>query len=100
MNDEMIAPPPPLPPPKTARLLRWHRLILGWCFVLFAIELGFVLLWFPWWDGHWEMHWVALQGPEWREFWMNRYFRGLMSGLGLLNLWVGFGEMVKLLRGS
>jgi hypothetical protein len=97
MNDEMIASPPPLPPPKTARFLRWHRRILGLCFVVFAIELGLVLLVFPWTE-YWELHWVALQGPVLREFWMNRYFRGLLGGLGLLNMWVGFGELWRLIR--
>lgn len=95
MNDEMIATPPPLPPPKTARLLRWHRRILNLCFAVFAIELGVVLLVFPWWTSHWEMHWVALRGPEWYAFWMNRYFRGMLSGLGVLNLWVGLRELGK-----
>ncbi len=98
MNGEMIATPPPVPPPKTTRLLRWHRRILGFCFVVFTIELGLVLIVFPWWRDVWEMSWVALQGPDWHDFWMNRYFRGLLSGLGMLNLWVGFKELVRVLK--
>jgi hypothetical protein len=29
---------------------------------------------------------------------MNNYFRGALSGLGVLNLWVGFVELLRQIR--
>jgi hypothetical protein len=31
---------------------------------------------------------------------MNPYFRGAISGIGLVNLYVSFGELLKLMRGG
>ncbi len=85
-------------PPKVARFLVWQRRILSFCFVVFTLELGVFLLVFPWLE-FWDLNWVPLQGPGWRELWMNNYFRGALSGLGLLNLWVGFVELLRQIRG-
>jgi len=91
-----VADPPPQPP-KVARFLIWQRRILSFCFVVFTLELGVFLLVFPWLE-YWDLNWVPLQGPEWRDFWMNNYFRGALSGLGVLNLWVGFVELLRQIR--
>src|SRR5208283_5465445 len=77
--------------------LVWQRRILSLCFVVFTLELGVFLLVFPWLE-YWDLNWVPLQGPEWRELWMNNYFRGALSGLGVLNLWVGFVELLRQVR--
>ncbi len=91
-----VADPAPQPP-KVARFLVWQRRVLSFCFVVFTLELGVFLLVFPWLE-YWDLNWVALQGPEWRDLWMNNYFRGAVSGLGLLNLWVGFVELLRQIR--
>ena len=94
-----VADPPP-EPPKVARILVWQRRVLSCCFVVFTLEVGLVLIAFPWLQ-FWDLNWVPLQGAEWRELWMNNYFRGAISGLGLLNVWVGLVELrrqIKLFR--
>ncbi len=91
-----VADPTPQPP-KVARFLVWQRRILSFCFVAFTLELGVFLLVFPWLE-YWDLSWVPLQGPEWRELWMSNYFRGALSGLGVLNLWVGFVELLRTIR--
>jgi hypothetical protein len=91
-----VADPTPQPP-KVARFLVWQRRILSFCFVVFTLELGVFLLVFPWLE-YWDLNWVPLQGPAWRDLWMNNYFRGALSGLGLLNLWVGFVELLRQIR--
>ncbi|MGH9467225.1 MAG: hypothetical protein ACRD1Y_07705 [Terriglobales bacterium] len=61
------------------------------CFVVVAIEVGLLLLTLPW-----TAVWVHdLQGASglWHTFWLSPYFRGAISGLGLLNLWAAAGEI-------
>jgi hypothetical protein len=67
--------------------VRWHRRILGICLVLFAFELGLFLLVFPWLP-NWDVNWIPLHSRVLSDLWMNQYFRGALSGLGLLNMYV------------
>ena len=89
------------PPAEAARpsvhqgFLRWHRRILGLCLVIFAFELGLVLLVFPW-LGNWDLNWIPLHSRFFANLWLNSYFRGALSGLGLLNLYVAFQEAGRL----
>jgi len=86
------------PSPKAGRLLRWQRRILGFCFVVFTLELGLFLIIFPWLDS-WDLNWLSLHGTaEWHTFWQSRYFRGVVSGLGVLNLLVALNELARQLR--
>jgi hypothetical protein len=94
----MSAPSPAAPPPvKPGRFARWHRRILGICLVIFAFELGLFLLVFPWLRA-WDMNWVAVHSPHLAHIWMSRYFRGALSGLGLLNIYVALSEAGKQLK--
>ena len=99
---QVSASPPPIPDPvkRTGRphpFLRWHRRILGFCFAIFALELGIFLLAFPW-LGSWDLNWVPLHAPLLRDIWMNPYFRGALSGRGLVNLYVGLSELISQLK--
>lgn len=96
----MSAPPtaPRAPsPPKATRFVRWHRRVLAFCLIVFAFELGLFLLVFPWLP-QWEMSWIPVHSPRFANFWMSSYFRGLLSGLGLLNIYVAIAETLKLLK--
>jgi len=95
----MSAPPPvasapPPPAAKPSRFPRWHRRVLAFCLVVFAFELGLFLLIFPWLD-YWGSNWIPVHFPALLPIWMNRYFRGAISGLGLLNVYVALGEFVR-----
>lgn len=83
--------------PKPSRFLRWHHRVLGFCLVIFAFELGLFLLIFPWLRS-WELNWVPVHSPAFSDLWMSRYFRGFVSGLGLLNIYIACIELVKQLR--
>jgi hypothetical protein len=95
----MSAPPtaPAAPPAKPTRFVRRHRRVLAFCLVVFAFELGLFLLIFPWLPA-WEMNWVPVHSPHLASIWMSSYFRGLLSGLGLLNIYVAIAEALKLLK--
>ena len=94
----MNAPPPTaLNEVKTGRFLRWHRRVLAFCLVIFAFELGLFLLVFPWLK-NWDLSWVPVHSPRLAAIWMSRYFRGALSGLGLLNIYIAFVEAGRQLR--
>jgi hypothetical protein len=68
-------------------------------FVIVCFEVGLFLLIFPWtqqWDGN------SLAGlfPWLHDFWSSSYFRGAWSGLGLLNIYISIGELLRLRRPS
>lgn len=77
--------------------MRWHRRVLAFCLVVFALELGLFLLVFPW-RTEWELNYVPVHVPRWSRIWLSSYFRGAISGLGLLNVWVAMSELVRQLR--
>lgn len=97
MNARTPAPPIPSGPVKAGGLMRWHRRVLGFFLVVFAFELGLFLLVFPWLRS-WDMSWIPVHSPRFSDVWMSRYFRGALSGLGLLNLYVALAELVKQLK--
>ncbi|HEY7208756.1 MAG TPA: hypothetical protein VH477_00675 [Bryobacteraceae bacterium] len=93
MSSPSVA-PPPLQPPK---LMRWQRRVLGLCLIVFAFEIGLFLLVFPWLSV-WGMNWVPVHSKHLAGIWMSPYFRGVVSGLGLLNIFVALAETLKQLR--
>ncbi|HEX4168961.1 MAG TPA: hypothetical protein VHZ55_26145 [Bryobacteraceae bacterium] len=77
--------------------MRWHRRILGFCLIIFALELGLFLLVFPWLAA-WGTNWIPVHSRLLAPLWMSPYVRGLLSGLGLLNIYVALAESVKQLK--
>ena len=77
--------------------IRWHRRVLAFCLIIFALELGLFLVIFPW-RPEWELNWVPVNMPKLFSLWMNHYFRGAISGLGSLNVWVALAELYRQLK--
>ena len=72
---------------------RFWRVLL----ILLALETGLFLILVPWspvWDENRLMSYFAALQP----FLHSHYMRGAVTGLGLVNLWVGFAEAVTLSR--
>jgi hypothetical protein len=61
--------------------------------------VGLVLLLLPWLPT-WDQNYFSGWNPAWFSLWMNPYFRGAISGVGALNIYVACAEMLALLRGS
>jgi hypothetical protein len=72
--------------------------VLSICFVVFAGELGLCLIVLPWLS-NWDMSYIPVHSPKLSDVWMSPYFRGLLSGLGLLNLYVALAETARIVRG-
>jgi hypothetical protein len=88
------APPPPVKPDG---FTRWHRRIIGICLAVFAFDLGVFLLFFPW-SRLWGQNWIPVHSPHFATLWMSHYFRGFVSGIGLLNLYIAITEFGRQIR--
>ena len=97
MSTQTPAPPIPPAPAKPSGFMRWHRRVFGFCLVIFAVELGLFLIVFPWLR-NWDLSWVPMHSRQLSDIWMSRYFRGALSGLGLLNIYVALTELMRQLR--
>jgi hypothetical protein len=89
---------PPKPPartwsrtPATAHLwlLRFRSLL----FVTMCATLGVLLIILPW-TPRWTDNPLLLTSPNLRDFVSSGFVRGLASGLGILDLWLGFWEAI------
>jgi hypothetical protein len=68
-------------------------------FVIVCFEVGVFLLIFPW-TQQWDGNSLANLIPGLRDYWSSSYFRGAWSGLGLLNIYISIGELMRLRRPS
>jgi hypothetical protein len=66
-------------------LLRARALLL----VTLCATFGVLLVILPW-TPHWTDNPLLLSSPQLRQIIANGFTRGLVSGLGLLDLWLGF----------
>ena len=82
---------------KPGRFARWHRRALGFCVVIFALEIGVFLSVFPWLS-NWGQSWVPVHSPRFADIWMSPYFRAALSGLGLLNIYIAGTELLSQLK--
>ncbi len=87
--------PPISEPPQ----YRWYHKLLGLLAVIFSFELGVFLLVFPW-ASDWDLNYFSSL-PLWAaNIWASPYFRGAISGIGVLNIYVSFIEVFRLRRFS
>ena len=77
---------------------RWYHKASAVAGAVFCFELGVFLLVYPW-IGNWDP--LASWLPVWaRPHWVSSWFRGAVSGLGLLNIYISFTEVFRLRRFS
>jgi hypothetical protein len=77
--------------------LRWYHKIAAILFIVVSFELGVFLLVFPWMR-HWEPNYFGTFSPEWYQIWRSAYFRGAVSGVGLVNIYIALVELFRLRR--
>ncbi len=73
--------------------------VLRYCFALFTLEVGLFLLVFPWTDT-WLFNYFEDSSDLLRSLWLDPYFRGGISGLGVVNVYLAIAELLKTLRGE
>ena len=78
-------------PPKRPR--RW----LLFCLAILAFAIGGFLVVFPWVEA-WDLNSVPELIPRVSEIWNEPSFRGALTGLGFVNLYIGVLQFVRFLR--
>lgn len=66
--------------------------------IVFYVEVGLVLAVVPW-SAYWERNYFADALPMLHAIITNYFFRGAVSGLGLVNLAAAIAELRSLLAG-
>ena len=88
----LLDPPPPDPAPQPhSGLQLWLHRTSVFLFVLICAVAGVLLVILPW-TPEWTDNYLLLSFPWLRTFVSTGFFRGLCSGLGLLDIWIGFWE--------
>lgn len=78
---------------------RWYHKATALLFIVFCLEIGVVLLVFPW-SAYWDNNFFSTLIPKFHEVWENSYVRGAVSGLGIANIFIALGELFRLRRFS
>ena len=85
---ETISPAPPSP--RQGKLLTI-------CFAIFAFEIGLFLVIFPWMDS-WTLNYFQGLSAGIEALWDEPSFRGLVTGLGFVNIYISLLQVARLFR--
>lgn len=96
LDPEPVVQPPVEPSPQEPPY-RWYHKLAALLFVIFCLELGIFLAVFPWLDA-WDINWFATFTPAFHQIWMNPFFRGALSGIGVVNVYISMAEVSHLRR--
>ncbi len=83
--------PATLTPKPASSLHLWLHRTSVFLFVLISAVAGVLLVILPW-TPEWTDNYLLLSFPGLRPLVSGGFFRGLCSGLGLLDIWIGFWE--------
>ena len=85
------SPSPALAPQSHSAVQLWLHRASVFLFVLISAVAGVLLVILPW-TPEWTDNYLLLSFPWLRTMVSTGFFRGLCSGLGLLDIWIGFWE--------
>ena len=85
------------PEAPVSRADTWSQRLGALLFILFCFEIGMFLLVFPW-LAPWRNNWLADIFPWIGGVWESPFFRGALSGLGFVNIYISLGEVFRLRR--
>lgn len=77
----------------------WYHKVGSVIAIVFCFELGVFFVVFPWLP-YWESNFLGGFSERWSKIWTDPYFRGAVSGLGLVNIYISLLEMFRLRRFS
>jgi hypothetical protein len=72
----------------------WLQRISLFVLVLFCVYLGVLVMILPWWTRIWDHNAFIQSRPALAAVLHTGAVRGLISGLGLLDIWIGVSEAV------
>jgi hypothetical protein len=80
----------PRPKPAPVWLQRLSLVVL----VVFCLYLGSMVTILPWWTRVWENNIIVLNHPQLAAFLHRGAVRGVLTGIGLLDIWIGISEAI------
>lgn len=95
-HEPTVLPPPPGGPAETRRAAApvWLQRLSLFVLVLFCVYLGVLVMLLPWWTRVWDHNLFIQSHPTLSAILHNGAVRGIISGLGLLDIWIGISEAV------
>ncbi len=81
------------PPARPSRFQLWMNRIWLVVFVLFCLEVGIVLMVGPW-TRAWTENSLSTSYRALHEFLMNGFVRGGVSGIGVVDFWIGIARAI------
>ncbi|MGA3194932.1 MAG: hypothetical protein ABSD39_07980 [Terriglobales bacterium] len=89
-------PPPPatIPPQRLFAAHLWLRRVGVLLFVFLCATFGVMLMIVPW-RPEWSDNPLLLSYPALRALVGSGFVRGVVTGLGLINVWIGFWEALR-----
>jgi len=99
-----LQPQPQAPEPETARdstsrpkqsaLHIWLRRVGVLFFVFLCATIGVMMMILPW-RPEWAENHLLMRYPTLLAIFANGFTRGVCTGLGVLNVWIGFWEAIQ-----
>jgi hypothetical protein len=71
--------------------------LIEWIYILYCFEIGFFLIVCPW-TSLWESNYILYRFPFLQAIFLNNFFKGSVSGLGLVDLFIGGMEVSNYLK--
>ncbi len=78
---------------RPSKLELWRNRLFLVEVVLVCLIIGIILIVTPW-TPFWTHNSLLLGFPQIREFLMHNFVRGLISGLGLIDIWMAVSEVL------
>jgi hypothetical protein len=85
-------------PPEIPYKHSWQSRLLQISFAIFAFEIGIFLVVFPWLGDAWSSNYFDSFGPAFKAIWDGPYFRGAVTGLGFVNIYIGLLQVARMFR--
>lgn len=91
---------PTAPPPRPAASANsvapvWLQRVSLFILVIFCVYLGIVVTVLPWWTAVWDHNLFFTSHPLLWSILRLGPVRGIVSGLGLLDIWIGISEAIN-----
>lgn len=90
-----VTAPAPGSPRAPQRIPRWLERLELFLRVMLRMYVGLAVCYAPWSPVFWDQNPIFLQFPTLSTYASNGAVRGMVSGLGLLNLWIAFRDAVR-----
>jgi hypothetical protein len=87
----------PAAPESPRSKIGWQRRLLRISLAIFIFEIGAFLIVFPWTE-NWNLNYFQNLTPRLQDLWYQPSFRGAVTGLGFVNIYIACLQLVYSFR--